>query len=135
MESPEGTVASAAGEPPGAGGGDSDQQLSPPSGGEALAGSEAAVPGGGGEGSCGASGRQRCLRAVYVLNDNNAAKGAAGARSPEAGARQCLGRACEAEGAQLTTLNFGELDFGETAVLDAFYDAGEWRQGSRRGKG
>ncbi|NWS68834.1 M3K15 kinase, partial [Crotophaga sulcirostris] len=46
-----------------------------------------------------------------------------GARSPEAGARQCLLRACEAEGAQLGTVNFGELDFGETAVLDAFYDA------------
>lgn len=67
--------------------------------------------------------RPRCLRAVYVLNDPP--KGGAGARSPEAGARQCLLRACEAEGAQLGTVNFGELDFGETAVLDAFYDAGE----------
>ncbi|NXD72317.1 M3K15 kinase, partial [Eolophus roseicapillus] len=58
--------------------------------------------------------RSRCLRAVYVLND-----------PPKvgAGARQCLLRACEAEGAQLGTVNFGELDFGETAVLDAFYDA------------
>uniref|UniRef100_A0A8C4KKI8 mitogen-activated protein kinase kinase kinase n=1 Tax=Dromaius novaehollandiae TaxID=8790 RepID=A0A8C4KKI8_DRONO len=43
--------------------------------------------------------------------------------TPEAGARQCLQRACEAEGAQLGMVNFGELDFGETAVLDAFYDA------------
>lgn len=67
--------------------------------------------------------RPRCLRAVYVLNDPP--KAGAGARSPEAGARQCLLRACEAEGAQLSTVNFGELDFGETAVLDAFYDAGE----------
>lgn len=67
--------------------------------------------------------RPRCLRAVYVLNDPP--KGGAGARSPEAGARQCLLRACEAEGAQLGTVNFGELDFGETAVLDTFYDAGE----------
>ncbi|XP_050830618.1 mitogen-activated protein kinase kinase kinase 15 isoform X2 [Serinus canaria] len=65
--------------------------------------------------------RPRCLRAVYVLNDPP--KAGAGARSPEAGARQCLLRACEAEGAQLSTVNFGELDFGETAVLDAFYDA------------
>ena len=39
--------------------------------------------------------------------------------------RQCLLRACEAEGAHLTSVPFGELDFGETAVLDAFYDAGE----------
>lgn len=76
--------------------------------------------------------RPRCLRAVYVLNDPP--KGGAGARSPEAGARQCLLRACEAEGAQLGTVNFGELDFGETAVLDAFYDAGELA-GLRRGRG
>ncbi|XP_057275450.1 mitogen-activated protein kinase kinase kinase 15 isoform X2 [Pezoporus wallicus] len=68
-----------------------------------------------------ATARSRCLRAVYVLNDPP--KVGAGARSPEAGARQCLLRACEAEGAQLGTVNFGELDFGETAVLDAFYDA------------
>ncbi|KAJ7396545.1 Mitogen-activated protein kinase kinase kinase 15 [Pitangus sulphuratus] len=65
--------------------------------------------------------RPRCLRAVYVLNDPP--KAGNGARSPEAGARLCLLRACEAEGAQLSTVNFGELDFGETAVLDAFYDA------------
>ncbi|XP_034505795.1 mitogen-activated protein kinase kinase kinase 15, partial [Ailuropoda melanoleuca] len=32
-------------------------------------------------------------------------------------------RACEAEGAQFISVPFGELDFGETAVLDAFYDA------------
>lgn len=80
---------------------------------------------GGGEAAEGgaAAPRSRCLRAVYVLNDPP--KAGAGARSPEAGARQCLLRACEAEGAQLGTVNFGELDFGETAVLDAFYDAGE----------
>ncbi|KAL8190309.1 UNVERIFIED_CONTAM: hypothetical protein K2H54_047884 [Gekko kuhli] len=127
METPVGNGASAAGEQQGAGG-DSEQRLSPPSGGpEALAGSEAApgaaaTAGGGGEGN-GPGWRQRSLRAVYVLNDNNSPKGGAGARSPEAGALQCLVRACEAEGAQLTTVNFGELDFGETAVLDAFYDA------------
>ncbi|KAM8819833.1 mitogen-activated protein kinase kinase kinase 15 [Eudromia elegans] len=65
--------------------------------------------------------RPRSLRAVYVLSE--AAKAGGGARSPEAGARQCLQRACEAEGAQLCTVSFGQLDFGETAVLDAFYDA------------
>uniref|UniRef100_A0A8C4XX48 mitogen-activated protein kinase kinase kinase n=1 Tax=Gopherus evgoodei TaxID=1825980 RepID=A0A8C4XX48_9SAUR len=84
----------------------------------AEAGAEAAGPGA--ESSVPAP-RQRSLRAVYVLNDSP--KAGAGARSPEAGALQCLGRACEAQGAQLTTVNFGELDFGETAVLDAFYDA------------
>uniref|UniRef100_A0A8B9MKN8 mitogen-activated protein kinase kinase kinase n=1 Tax=Accipiter nisus TaxID=211598 RepID=A0A8B9MKN8_9AVES len=78
---------------------------------------------GGGEAAAAAAvaPRPRCLRAVYVLNDPP--KAGAGARSAEAGARQCLLRACEAEGAQLGTVNFGELDFGETAVLDAFYDA------------
>ncbi|KAM7181660.1 mitogen-activated protein kinase kinase kinase 15 isoform 2-T2 [Macrochelys suwanniensis] len=83
-------------------------------------GAEAAAAGPAGEGSVPAP-RQRSLRAVYVLNDSP--KAAAGARSPEAGALQCLVRACDAQGAQLTTVNFGELDFGETAVLDAFYDA------------
>ncbi|XP_066475295.1 mitogen-activated protein kinase kinase kinase 15 isoform X3 [Tiliqua scincoides] len=105
-----------------AGSGDPEQP-NPPSGTEAPAGSEAAAAAiGGGEGSVPVL-RRRSLRAVYVLNDNNL-KGGGGARSsPEAGALQCLVRACEAEGAQLATVNFGELDFGETAVLDAFYDA------------
>lgn len=119
-----GGSASAAAEQQG-GSGDSEP-LSSPSGTEALTGSEA-PPGaaaiGGGE-SNGSVSRQRSLRAVYVLNDSNL-KAGTGARSPEAGALLCLVRACEAEGAQLTTVNFGELDFGETAVLDAFYDAGE----------
>ncbi|XP_078514012.1 mitogen-activated protein kinase kinase kinase 15 isoform X2 [Lissotriton helveticus] len=64
--------------------------------------------------------RQRSLRVVYVLNDSPKT-GPAG--STESGALQCLLRACEAEGAHLSSVNFGELDFGETAVLDTFYDA------------
>ncbi|XP_073212856.1 mitogen-activated protein kinase kinase kinase 15 isoform X5 [Lepidochelys kempii] len=86
---------------------------------EQQPGAEAAAAGPGGEGSVPAP-RQRSLRAVYVLNDSPGAGAGAGAA---AGALQCLVRACEAQGAQLTTVNFGELDFGETAVLDAFYDA------------
>ncbi|KAJ1117553.1 hypothetical protein NDU88_005751 [Pleurodeles waltl] len=66
--------------------------------------------------------RQRSLRVVYVLNDSPKT-GPAG--STESGALQCLLRACEAEGGHLSSVNFGELDFGETAVLDTFYDAGE----------
>uniref|UniRef100_A0A3Q1LNJ3 mitogen-activated protein kinase kinase kinase n=1 Tax=Bos taurus TaxID=9913 RepID=A0A3Q1LNJ3_BOVIN len=69
----------------------------------------------GGEGG-GAGGPRRALRAVYVRSESPQG-------GPEAGARQCLLRACEAEGAHLTSVPFGELDFGETAVLDAFYDA------------
>ncbi|XP_063811803.1 mitogen-activated protein kinase kinase kinase 15 isoform X2 [Pseudophryne corroboree] len=64
--------------------------------------------------------KQRSLRVVYVLNDSM--KSNMGS-SPESGALHCLRRACDGEGAQLTSVNFGELDFGETAVLDTFYDA------------
>ncbi|MEE6468689.1 hypothetical protein FKM82_008352 [Ascaphus truei] len=78
-----------------------------------------AAGGSGGEGTPWCS-RQRSLRVVYVLNDSH--KSTQGG-SPESGALQCLRRACEGEGAQLSSLNFGELDFGETAVLDTFYDA------------
>ncbi|XP_077336868.1 mitogen-activated protein kinase kinase kinase 15 [Lithobates pipiens] len=81
--------------------------------------SSAPEPPGGGEGSQWIS-KQRSLRVVYVLNDS--LKSAMGG-SPESGALQCLHRACESEGAQLTSVNFGELDFGETEVLDTFYDA------------
>lgn len=122
MESPAGGSAAAEPGHPG-----TEPELPAPCPPEAAAGVEAA------EGAP----RARCLRAVYVLNEPP--KGGAGARSPEAGARQCLLRACEAEGAQLGTVNFGELDFGETAVLDAFYDAGEgdgaWAGGGGVGTG
>ncbi|XP_070606726.1 mitogen-activated protein kinase kinase kinase 15 isoform X2 [Erythrolamprus reginae] len=101
------------------------EQVSPPNGApEAIAASEDTpgfVADGGGEASNGPLVRPRSLRAVYVVNENP--KGSSGARSPEVGALLCLVRACEAAGAQLTTVNFGELDFGETAVLDLFYDA------------
>ncbi|XP_044525141.1 mitogen-activated protein kinase kinase kinase 15 [Gracilinanus agilis] len=103
------------------------QPQQPHSGGDAvelvgngLDGAGVAPEGGEGSGGCQSGGRQRSLRAVYVLNDSP--KSGAGG-SPEAGALQCLQRACEAEGAHLATVNFGELDFGETAVLDTFYDA------------
>ncbi|XP_068603984.1 mitogen-activated protein kinase kinase kinase 15 [Brachionichthys hirsutus] len=64
--------------------------------------------------------KQRSLRAVYVLNDGLKAVMAS---SPESGALQCLQKACDAESALLTTVTFGRLDFGETSVLDSFYDA------------
>ncbi|MGH0139958.1 UNVERIFIED_CONTAM: hypothetical protein FKN15_070305 [Acipenser sinensis] len=65
--------------------------------------------------------KQRSLRVVYVLNDGLKA---VQANSPESGALQCLQRACDAESAILATVTFGTLDFGETSVLDTFYDAG-----------
>lgn len=67
--------------------------------------------------------KQRSLRVVYVLNDGLKSVMAS---SPESGALQCLQRACDAESALLTTVTFGRLDFGETSVLDSFYDAGVW---------
>lgn len=62
------------------------------------------------------------LRVVYVVNESPQAGGALG---PVAGVLPCLVRACEAEGAQLTSVPLEELDVGGTAVLDAFYNAGE----------
>uniref|UniRef100_A0A7N8WMC9 mitogen-activated protein kinase kinase kinase n=1 Tax=Mastacembelus armatus TaxID=205130 RepID=A0A7N8WMC9_9TELE len=64
--------------------------------------------------------KQRSLRVVYVLNDGLKSVMAS---SPESGALQCLQRACDSESAVLTTVTFGRLDFGETSVLDSFYDA------------
>lgn len=89
-----------------------------------LAGPEGAGDAASGSGfeAEGSRGPRRALRAVYVRSESS--QGAA-AGNPEAGALKCLLRACEAEGAHLTSIPFGELDFGETAVLDAFYDAGE----------
>lgn len=96
-----------------------------PPGSEGASGpAEAESPGdaAGGEAE-GGRGPRRALRAVYVRSESS--QGAAAGGGPEAGAFKCLLRACEAEGAHLTSVPFGELDFGETAVLDAFYDAGE----------
>uniref|UniRef100_I3JDS6 mitogen-activated protein kinase kinase kinase n=1 Tax=Oreochromis niloticus TaxID=8128 RepID=I3JDS6_ORENI len=41
----------------------------------------------------------------------------------ESMALQCLKDACDSVGSKLETVNFGKLDFGETAVLDRFYNA------------
>ncbi|XP_013910148.1 PREDICTED: mitogen-activated protein kinase kinase kinase 15, partial [Thamnophis sirtalis] len=100
------------------------ERVSTPNGTEAFVtceGTPGIVADCGGEASNSPLMRPRSLRAVYVVNENP--KGSSGARSPEVEALLCLVRACEAAGAQLTTVNFGELDFGETAVLDIFYDA------------
>lgn len=96
-----------------------------PEGAAGLAEPESSVEAAGGEAE-GGRGPRRALRAVYVRSESS--QGAAAERpeaEAEAGALKCLLRACEAEGAHLTSISFGELDFGETAVLDAFYDAGE----------
>ncbi|XP_054570871.1 mitogen-activated protein kinase kinase kinase 15 [Eptesicus fuscus] len=61
--------------------------------------------------------QQRFLRAAYICNQSPEDSG------PEEGALQCLVRACEAQGALLSTMRFGELDFEETTMLEAFYNA------------
>lgn len=73
--------------------------------------------------------KQRSLRVVYVLNDGLKSVMAS---SPESGALQGLQRACDSESALLTTVTFGRLDFGETAVLDSFYDAGGFLSGGEK---
>lgn len=68
-----------------------------------------------------AKGAGRRTAVTYVINE--ASQGPL--LAAESGALQSLREACEVVGATLETLHFGKLDFGETAVLDRFYNAGE----------
>ena len=70
-------------------------------------------------GNSGGGGGRRTTVA-YVINE--ASQGQLVVAESEA--LQCLREACETVGAALETLHFGKLDFGETAVLDRFYNAG-----------
>lgn len=76
---------------------------------------------GGGLLATGKSGKSRPVTVAYVVNsevnqqNNNA----------EHLALQCLKDACDTVGSKLDTVNFGKLDFGETTVLDHFYNAAE----------
>lgn len=74
---------------------------------------------GGGLLSTGKACKNRPVTVAYVVNgevcqQNNA----------ESMALQCLKDACDTVGSKLETVNFGKLDFGETTVLDTFYNAG-----------
>uniref|UniRef100_A0A8C4LWN4 mitogen-activated protein kinase kinase kinase n=1 Tax=Equus asinus asinus TaxID=83772 RepID=A0A8C4LWN4_EQUAS len=71
----------------------------------------------GAEGGTGGGGRRPTV--AYVINE--ASQGPLAVAESEA--LQSLREACEAAGAALETLHFGKLDFGETAVLDRFYNA------------
>lgn len=66
-------------------------------------------------------GSSRQTTVSYVINE--ASPGLL--QAAESGALQSLKEASEAVGADLQTLHFGKLDFGETSVLDRFYNAGE----------
>ncbi|CAJ0916092.1 unnamed protein product [Ranitomeya imitator] len=64
----------------------------------------------------------RSITVVYVINE-----GTSGLQACESAALHSLQEACESQGARLETLQFGKLDFGETTVLDRFYNAVEIR--------
>lgn len=78
------------------------------------------MDGGGGLLSTGKSSKSRPVTVAYVVNGE-----ASQQNNAESMALQCLKDACDTVGSKLETVNFGKLDFGETTVLDSFYNAGE----------
>lgn len=64
--------------------------------------------------------KSRPVTVAYVVNGEASLQSNA-----ESLALQCLKDACDTVGSKLDTVNFGKLDFGETTVLDRFYNAGE----------
>ncbi|XP_015210076.1 mitogen-activated protein kinase kinase kinase 5 isoform X2 [Lepisosteus oculatus] len=60
----------------------------------------------------------RAITVAYVINS-----GVSQTHAAENMALQCLRDACDGVGSKLVTVHFGKLDFGETAVLDHFYNA------------
>lgn len=80
---------------------------------------------GGGLLSTGKSSKSRPVTVAYVVNGE-----ASQQNNAESMALQCLKDACDTVGSKLETVNFGKLDFGETTVLDSFYNAGESSEGS-----
>lgn len=75
--------------------------------------------------STGKSSKSRSVTVAYVVNGE-----ASPQNNAESMALQCLRGACDTVGSKLETVNFGKLDFGETLVLDRFYNAGERSEGS-----
>ncbi|XP_036171998.1 mitogen-activated protein kinase kinase kinase 5 isoform X5 [Myotis myotis] len=69
-------------------------------------------------GNSGGGGGRRTTVA-YVINEESQGQQVVS----ETEALQSLREACETVGATLETLHFGKLDFGETTVLDRFYNA------------
>lgn len=107
-----------------------DNQLPPPPPGSFWNVENAAAPGTGCPAAASGSSATRCrgtsaggggrrTTVAYVINE--ATQGQLVVAESEA--LQSLREACEAVGATLETLHFGKLDFGETTVLDRFYNA------------
>ncbi|MBN3271004.1 M3K5 kinase, partial [Polyodon spathula] len=59
--------------------------------------------------------KNRAITVAYVINETT--------QMHENMALQCLKEACDNGGTTLEILHFGKLDFGETKVLDRFYNA------------
>uniref|UniRef100_A0A8C4X3G5 mitogen-activated protein kinase kinase kinase n=1 Tax=Erpetoichthys calabaricus TaxID=27687 RepID=A0A8C4X3G5_ERPCA len=64
-----------------------------------------------------AKSKTRAISVVYVVNELSPTY------ATENAAFQCLKEACDSTAATLETVQFGKLDFGETTVLDRFYNA------------
>ncbi|KAM4633954.1 mitogen-activated protein kinase kinase kinase 5 isoform 1-T1 [Polymixia lowei] len=73
---------------------------------------------GGGLLSAGKSCKSRQVTVAYVINSELNQP-----NNTENMALQCLKDACDSVGSKLETVHFGKLDFGETVVLDRFYNA------------
>lgn len=89
-----------------------------------AAGLSPTIPGnpldcGGGLLTTGKSSKSRPVTVAYVVNGE-----ASQQSNAESMALQCLRDACDTVGSKLETVNFSKLDFGETTVLDRFYNAG-----------
>ncbi|XP_061843177.2 mitogen-activated protein kinase kinase kinase 5 [Nerophis lumbriciformis] len=69
--------------------------------------------------STGKSCKNRPVSVAYVLNNEPNQQN----NNAECMALQCLKDACSTVGSKLETVHFGKLDFGETTVLDRFYNA------------
>ncbi|XP_076023216.1 mitogen-activated protein kinase kinase kinase 5 [Genypterus blacodes] len=74
---------------------------------------------GGGLLSTGKSCTNRPVTVAYVVNGEWSQQ----SNIAESMALQCLKDACDTAGSKLATVHFGKLDFGETSVLDRFYNA------------
>ncbi|XP_030874509.1 mitogen-activated protein kinase kinase kinase 5-like, partial [Leptonychotes weddellii] len=109
---------------------DEESQLPPPPPGSFWNVETAAAPGTGCPAATSGSSATRCrgnsssgggrrTTVAYVINE--ASQGQLVVAESEA--LQSLREACETVGATLETLHFGKLDFGETTVLDRFYNA------------
>uniref|UniRef100_A0AAZ3QNM0 mitogen-activated protein kinase kinase kinase n=1 Tax=Oncorhynchus tshawytscha TaxID=74940 RepID=A0AAZ3QNM0_ONCTS len=62
--------------------------------------------------------KSRAVTVAYVVNSELTQL-----HTAENMALHCLKDACESVGSQLEIINFGKIDFGETCVLDQFYNA------------